>query len=84
MAEQTTFTCDRCGAVKGAANHWFRVVHNGDVTVSRWEDGPHKGIQRHICGDKCLLAEVQEFANGKAVADTRRRLEIPGMAMEEK
>lgn len=84
MAEQLQFTCDRCGAVKGAANHWFRVwaKWNGGygIAVARWDAGRIHEKERHICGDKCLLAEVQEFADGKP--EDPARLEMP-LAMED-
>jgi hypothetical protein len=73
MAQQTIFTCDRCGAPKGDANHWFRVIHvvNGVAKPTLWVGewsanliaGTHDRM-RHICGASCLSKEVQEYAAG--------------------
>ena len=69
MAQMTTYACDRCGAEKREANHWFVLRRLGLVLlVTRWKDREATShdcdSERHLCGERCLAADVAEFAGG--------------------
>ncbi len=63
MAQQTTYTCDACGAQKHNANHWFRMWINGTcLTITAWDDGEDDGAPHlHLCGAACVIKKVSEF-----------------------
>lgn len=77
-----TYSCDRCGAQKGAANHWFVVLRceNGnELIAARWDRHSRSagfGPERHLCGERCLLSEISDFARngGAKVAGAVERL----------
>lgn len=61
MARIETVTCDECGAVKGAANHWLHMdvlavpkLNAHAINIGREE--LENGFQRRdLCGQMCFL-----------------------------
>lgn len=73
MARSESVTCDVCGKIKGATNHWFVVgqkdscvyiVTGGDVRAGVPPGG--EGIVVDACGESCVLKKVSELIGGKA------------------
>ncbi len=73
MQRPATF-CDRCGAEKKSANHWWRSVR---VPGPRLTIMPHelpvrdeRAKVQDLCGERCVMAAVAEFMNEPKEADT--------------
>lgn len=69
MARIIQDVCDRCGSVRGSANHWW-LSYQTQEGVSRLiavrpfdpEIGTKIVVEpRLLCGEACVLAEVSEF-----------------------
>lgn len=63
------FTCDVCGAMRKAANHWFLFVY-GDrsLILEPWDGASAEAIKRadlHVCGNECVNKVVDKFLGGK-------------------
>lgn len=67
--EKTTVHCDRCGEVKKTSNHWFNIyIHLDEIYITKYAKDYSKVDKSNykildICGDRCLIMEVQDFAN---------------------
>ncbi len=66
MAELTQYKCDVCGAVKGEANHWYKMRVLDALHIYRWDFGGEggsdlSGQRLHLCGQACVLKKVNEF-----------------------
>ena len=67
----TQISCDHCGALKGATNHWFKivVVHNGaflvaplHVETQRFDLGIGATVAEYqLCGRACVSVRVSEL-----------------------
>lgn len=61
MAEQTVYTCDECGKVKGETNHWFRALTEGrSIVFTPWDEpigypDDKDRPERHLCGHACAI-----------------------------
>lgn len=61
MSQQVTYTCDECGAVKAAVNHWYiceviKALHRDklvNVVVRPFE--PVLGVEVKIVATDCVL-----------------------------
>lgn len=62
MSKTLVTRCDRpgCEAIKGAANHWFRmrVVGEGTIMILSASHEPVSG-DRDYCGVACLFKAIQ-------------------------
>ena len=65
--------CNRCGAAKGATNHWFAIRPTYTVAEGQNESVTRKLLtfqvfafadcaetDEHYCGEACLIAAVSE------------------------
>lgn len=61
MARQIQYTCDVCGAPKGATNHWFIILRSTEqITISQWDNGISDPSARHVCGQACAAVCLSE------------------------
>jgi uncharacterized protein (DUF486 family) len=60
-----TITCDVCGAVKQASNHWYVLVveDNGKAFISIYlaVDYNVAGQRVDICGQACIIRKVSQL-----------------------
>jgi hypothetical protein len=59
--------CDRCGATRKSANHWFRVEPSGDnLTIFEHKtEEPLTETMILACGEKCVQHLVSAYLSGK-------------------
>lgn len=59
------FSCDVCGAEKGAVNRWFLITFGERaVIVEPWEGATVEaiaGADRHLCGEAHVQVEISKF-----------------------
>ena len=62
-----SITCDVCGAVKRAVNHWFVVGRNEGVIyiVTSGDVRGASGQTSDLCGESCVLKKISELIEGK-------------------
>lgn len=60
MAAISTYSCDHCGRLRSAANHWYLLMQS-DVALhlSFWVDNPPADAA-HCCGIRCLQILVEK------------------------
>lgn len=60
----TEVRCDRCHKSKMQTNHWFMVAPDDNeqpaLLLVPFSDNQTLNV-RHLCGEKCVLAEVQQW-----------------------
>jgi hypothetical protein len=62
MARSIQFTCDRCGAVRGNANHWFSVLRKPGLIQIFYSQAPLEVPDAvHLCGERCLQVRIAEL-----------------------
>ncbi len=74
MAETTQYSCDVCGAVKGATNHWWKIgewlSHHSvcKVQLVRFDyDGLFDpDVTLHLCGQACVVKRLNLFMEAAA------------------
>ena len=91
MADLQTASCDVCGVIKGAQNHWFRVWNASLVAGRAWIiiatwDAPPAVKHSHCCGEQHALRKAAELLAGigqAAVASTEPLAVIAAPSTEE-
>jgi endogenous inhibitor of DNA gyrase (YacG/DUF329 family) len=69
MAKVETFRCDQCGKQKAEVNHWYVAVREASIRdsswlkVMPWPDGHLANGARHLCGQSCVVAELNAWMN---------------------
>ena len=56
-------TCEECGAVRDASNHWFelRRTLSGAPYFREWTYEAEQPGTEHICGEKCAHAVLSKY-----------------------
>jgi endogenous inhibitor of DNA gyrase (YacG/DUF329 family) len=68
VAKVETFKCDQCGKQKQETNHWYAIDWSGvNRTVYRWSDAPSLVTLKHLCGQACVVAELNSWMNEERV-----------------
>ena len=60
--------CDVCGAEKKEKNHWWLlgVSLGGPMELRLWDEKTAQVANwQHLCGEKCVMAQVGKFMGGK-------------------
>ena len=60
----STQSCEVCGVLKGASNHWFRVVATDrSLMIMPWGQQLYMQAEneKHLCGDVCIGKLVQDW-----------------------
>ena len=63
MANSEQFLCNKCGAEKGASNHWLLAwrADNG-LIIRDWDpELARKGSVLVLCGDRCAVRLLSNF-----------------------
>ena len=78
MSIETKYTCDVCGAVRGATNHWFLASAGSGAYIIPWNRVPskeiHKVAAKHLCGQACAHKFLDQFFTG---LDANRHEDVP-------
>jgi hypothetical protein len=69
VARTVVYTCDQCGAKRGATNHWFSV----SVVDGEFHTYPLRELieSEHICSPACLTNRLSKWVEEtRAAAET--------------
>ena len=80
MSTKPVTDCDRCGAVKKNANHWFVAGLDGGAFVVfpaggvlAATRGDEIANHKDLCGEECVIKETQEYLTSTKVVPKHHR-----------